>query len=163
MSGIHSLGLFFGKSLYFILFLPSHPAQTSDKRSSELSFYQISPFPSFTVLSPRRATSARLVIFSTRPFPPLLSSSHPAQTSYKHSSGLFFLPRPFTSASFTISISPLCPDKRQALVWAILSPDPSLSLPLPSHPAQTTACRSSGLSFHWTSHFCLTYHLIQPR
>ena len=140
---MHSLSAFFWYVTLFCLFLPSHPAQASACRSSGLFFHQIPPFcihyHHIAQMSNKRSSGYR----PTRSFPPT-RRTHSAQTSYKHSSGLIFSFKPFTSASITF---PSSPDECLSLIWAIFSPDPSFLFPQPSHQAQMSIVARSGCFF----------------
>ena len=70
------------------------------------------PLPSSTCYQPDELQVLVWSSFHLGPSTPLSVSS--AQMSFKHLSGLVFLPQPFTSTLLTISISP---DKLQVLVW----------------------------------------------
>ena len=126
---MHIFWVFFGTSLFFCLFfLPSHPAQASACRSSGLFFHQIPlshPLPSYCP-----DEQQALVWLSSNTVIPSHSPTHSAQTSYKHSSGLFLSLKPITSASLT---SPISPDECLSLVWAFFSRIPSFVSPTISY------------------------------
>ena len=181
-------GFFLVCRFFFCLFLPSHPAQASACRSSGLFFHQIPPFcihyHHIAQMSNKRSSGYR----PTRSFPPT-RRTHSAQRSYKHSSGLIFSFKPFTSASITFPISPdeclslvwaffspdspfhfptisYSPDERLSLVWAVFSLDLSFLSHLPSHLTQTSYKRSSGCIFNTAfslPQFHLSLNLIQLR
>ena len=93
---------------FFLPHLPSHLAQTSDKRSSGLYFYSILPLYLPHHVINQTSTSARLVIFSTQPFPSITSLNLiQLRRVLEARLGCSFLPQPFTSTpSSTATRSP---------------------------------------------------------
>ena len=135
--------VFFWYVAFFFVFFRHLIQPRQDKRSSGLFFHQIPPFCIHYHHIAQTSNKRSSGYLPTWSFPPT-HRTHSAQTSYKHSSGLIFSFKPFTSASITF---PSSPDECLSLIWAIFSPDSSLSFPQPSHPAQMSASRSFGLFF----------------
>jgi len=147
MSYKFSSRLSFHLSLH--LHLPCHLSYSPDEqRVLVWAFFFTSTFTSTALsisTSPDERQALVWAVFS--PDPSLSTPYHILQPRRATSAHLGYLfTSAFTSTSLSISTNP---DERQALVWAVFSPDPSLSPPYK---------RSLGLSFYLVSPFLPLCH-----